>query len=123
MLSSLARPAWGGYTSFYSSQTSLTHSEVPMRTLLRPPVLAGVLATALSLSFTFPLSAQLSQSGRPSPEAYQSLEWRNIGPEGNRFSAAAGIPGDPFTYYVGAASGGIPGDTTATVARPIRARS
>ena len=26
---------------------------------------------------------------------------------GNRFSAAAGIAGDPHTYYVGAASGGI----------------
>ena len=42
-----------------------------------------------------------------SVEAYASLPWRNIGPEGNRFSAAAGIPGDPLTYYVGAASGGI----------------
>ena len=27
--------------------------------------------------------------------------------EGNRFTSAAGIPGDPYTYYVGAASGGI----------------
>ncbi len=26
---------------------------------------------------------------------------------GNRISAAAGIPGDPNTYYVGAASGGV----------------
>ncbi len=43
----------------------------------------------------------------PSPEAYADLEWRYIGPEGNRFSAAAGLPGDPYTYYVGAASGGV----------------
>ena len=43
----------------------------------------------------------------PSPESYASLPWRHIGPEGNRFSAAAGIPGDATTYYVGAASGGI----------------
>lgn len=43
----------------------------------------------------------------PSPDLWRSLHWRNIGPEGNRFSAAAGIPGDPLTYYVGAASGGI----------------
>ena len=42
-----------------------------------------------------------------SPEAYQALHWRHIGPEGNRFSAAAGIPGNPHTYYVGAASGGV----------------
>ena len=43
----------------------------------------------------------------PDPTAYETLQWRNIGPEGNRFSAAAGIPGQPYTYYVGAASGGI----------------
>ncbi len=41
------------------------------------------------------------------PAVYDNLHWRTIGPEGNRFSSAAGIPGDPTTYYVGAASGGI----------------
>jgi photosystem II stability/assembly factor-like uncharacterized protein len=44
---------------------------------------------------------------QPSPDSYKTLHWRFIGPEGNRFSAAAGVPGDPHTYYVGAASGGI----------------
>ena len=44
---------------------------------------------------------------RIAPDVYGNLHWRFIGPEGNRFSAAAGIPGDPSTYYVGAASGGI----------------
>ncbi len=43
----------------------------------------------------------------PTPDSYSRLHWRTIGPEGNRFSAAAGVPGDPYTYYVGAASGGI----------------
>ncbi len=42
-----------------------------------------------------------------SPDLYQQLHWRYIGPEGNRFSAAAGVPGNPHVYYVGAASGGI----------------
>ncbi len=41
------------------------------------------------------------------PDLYGRLHWRFIGPEGNRFSAAAGVPGDPQVYYVGAASGGI----------------
>src|SRR3954471_13137719 len=41
------------------------------------------------------------------PNLYRNLTWRTVGPEGNRFSSAAGIPGDPLTYYVGAASGGV----------------
>ena len=35
------------------------------------------------------------------------MHWRNIGPEGNRFAAAAGVVGDPLTYFVGSASGGV----------------
>jgi photosystem II stability/assembly factor-like uncharacterized protein len=35
------------------------------------------------------------------------LKYRHIGPLGNRVISVAGIPGDPLTYYVGAASGGI----------------
>ena len=44
---------------------------------------------------------------RPNPDAYRSLRWRYIGPEGNRFAAVAGVPGDPLVYYAGSASGGI----------------
>jgi len=65
------------------------------------------LAAALVLAPALPAAAQASADSRPDPNLYGSLHWRNIGPEGNRFSAAAGIPGDPHTYYVGAASGGI----------------
>src|SRR5437868_11584321 len=38
---------------------------------------------------------------------YQRLKYRYIGPEGNRVSSVAGVPGDPNTYYAGAASGGL----------------
>jgi len=48
-----------------------------------------------------------SSATRLSPDLWKSLHWRNIGPEGNRFATAVGIPGDPLTYFVGAASGGI----------------
>ncbi len=41
------------------------------------------------------------------PDVYKSLHWRTIGPEGNRFSSVVSVPGDPLTYYAGAASGGI----------------
>lgn len=40
-------------------------------------------------------------------DPFAELELRYIGPIGNRVSAVAGVPGDPLTYYVGAASGGI----------------
>src|SRR6266540_3938306 len=47
------------------------------------------------------------QTPRINPDVYGQLRWRYIGPEGNRTDAVAGVPGDPLTYYAGAASGGI----------------
>lgn len=41
------------------------------------------------------------------PDVYKTLRFRTIGPDGNRTDATAGVPGDPLTYYTGAASGGI----------------
>src|SRR5438105_14778060 len=38
---------------------------------------------------------------------YQRLRYRYIGPEGNRVTSVAGVPGDPNAYYAGAASGGL----------------
>lgn len=42
-----------------------------------------------------------------STDQIQQIKFRHIGPIGNRIIAVAGIPGDPMTYFVGAASGGI----------------
>ena len=42
-----------------------------------------------------------------SPDRYQSLRYRHIGPVGNRIASVVGVSGDPLTYYAGAASGGI----------------
>src|SRR5437660_12039427 len=41
------------------------------------------------------------------PDLYGQLKYRYIGPEGNRATSVAGIPGKPNIWYVGAASGGI----------------
>jgi photosystem II stability/assembly factor-like uncharacterized protein len=41
------------------------------------------------------------------PEQYSQLRFRHIGPVGNRVAAVTGVPGDRFTYLVGAATGGI----------------
>jgi len=41
-------------------------------------------------------------------KAFQSLQWRNIGPyRGGRTNAVAGVQGDPLTYYFGSVGGGI----------------
>ncbi len=74
-------------------------------------LLAAVTMRASSLAAQG--AARATPAGPPTataaiaPEVYGALPWRYIGPEGNRFTSAAGIPGDPSTYYVGAASGGI----------------
>ena len=42
-----------------------------------------------------------------SKETISELQFRHIGPVGNRMISLAGVPGDPLVYYAGAASGGI----------------
>ena len=61
-------------------------------------------ATILTAGAACPLLAQQTQS---SPDVYSQLQFRYIGPVGNRATAVASIPGNPLVYYVGAASGGI----------------
>ena len=41
------------------------------------------------------------------PASLDSLEFRHLGPPGNRTSAVAGEPGDHRVMYIGAASGGV----------------
>jgi len=58
-------------------------------------------------------AAAVAEEKQPAPanvadaRALGELKFRYIGPEGNRVSAIAGVPGDPSVYYAGAASGGI----------------
>ena len=48
-----------------------------------------------------------AQQPQISPDVYNEMKFRYIGPVGNRATAVAGIPGNPNVYYLGAASGGI----------------
>jgi len=66
----------------------------------------GLLGIALSIA---PAGAQ-QRGGRGAPAGPPpgAPAFRFVGPAvGNRISAAVGVPGDPTTYYAGAASGGI----------------
>lgn len=89
-----------------------------MRRSIRP-IVRGVLTLVAALAALVPgRSATAQQRGRqPQPAAtsapaidpswYTQLEYRHIGPEGNRVSTVAGVAGDRLTYYAGAGSGGI----------------
>jgi photosystem II stability/assembly factor-like uncharacterized protein len=61
------------------------------------------------LIFFFSLTALLAQSVPPvPPDLFSGQKWRMIGPfRGGRAIAAAGVPGDPNTFYFGAVDGGI----------------
>lgn len=71
-----------------------------MRTKLQ--LLRAGLAMLCLILFLPQLEAQNFEKGDLS-----QLHYRHIGPVGNRVSSVAGIAGDPLTYYVGAATGGI----------------
>ncbi|MEW6322638.1 MAG: sialidase [Acidobacteriota bacterium] len=68
---------------------------------------AAVLAAIVGVSLVPGDVGLAQQAGRVPVEAYRQMQWRYIGPEGNRISAVAGVPGDPLTYYAGSASGGV----------------
>ncbi len=74
----------------------------------------------LTLGLLFPLFLAPTAEAKKKPETattpaatalpeglFDQLDFRPIGPVGNRVPAVIGVPGDPNTYYVGAASGGI----------------
>ncbi|HUX34536.1 MAG TPA: hypothetical protein VMV51_11765 [Gemmatimonadaceae bacterium] len=50
-----------------------------------------------------------AQQRAPDADVLGTLRWRSVGPTNNagRVSVVAGIPGNPYTYYVAGANGGI----------------
>ena len=74
--------------------------------LPHPLALALIAPLALAPFATTPAHAQ--DAGTISA-ALGDIEWRHIGPVnmGGRVSAIIGVPGDPRTFWVGAANGGV----------------
>lgn len=75
-----------------------------MRTLAPFPALA--LLASLLPGPTLPAFAQSAQAFQ---DAAADLHWREIGPAnmGGRVTAIVGVPGDPTTFWVGGADGGV----------------
>src|SRR5262249_31477571 len=63
---------------------------------------------ALLIAVSLFASGALAQRRGGGAAPADALSFRFVGPVvGNRVASIAGIPGDPTTYYAGAASGGI----------------
>ncbi len=63
----------------------------------------------ISFFFSFPLFSQ-KQTARPDIDLvlFQGMEYRSVGPSrGGRSTAIAGIPDQPFTFFMGATGGGV----------------
>src|SRR6266576_4823359 len=59
------------------------------------------------LAPVFILVATVAVWGQPQQPGLEALRWRYLGPVGNRVTSIVGIPGQPYVYYAGSASGGI----------------
>lgn len=67
---------------------------------------AAAIAVALTSSLRAQDTAKPSDDG--TPKEFKALKYRLVGPaNGGRVSRAAGVPGDPSTYYAATASGGV----------------
>src|SRR5579864_9376873 len=67
-------------------------------------------AVALVVGFAhFSVSAQEPARSSPELTALSRLAFRNIGPtnQAGRVSVIVGVPGDPATFYVAGANGGV----------------
>ncbi|MGB7470189.1 MAG: hypothetical protein WBW58_12550 [Candidatus Acidiferrum sp.] len=66
---------------------------------------SGKACLALLVVLCFVWAARAQQ---PEPNEDSQFRFRFVGPRvGNRIASVAGVPGDPSTYYAGAASGGV----------------
>ncbi len=71
-----------------------------------PGVILAVFSLIVFCLICLPMPALSQFRFGPPPE--HTFRFRFVGPmRGNRVAAVAGVPGDPSTYYAGAASGGV----------------
>ena len=75
---------------------------MPWRRLLPLTTLTFALVASLVVS----MPAQ--QAPTVNPALFSALRWRNIGPHrAGRTKAAAGVPSQPYTFYLGMVNGGV----------------
>src|SRR5690349_4232493 len=70
-------------------------------------VLAAILG-AWAVAPAAGLRAAEQSAGIADPAVFKELRWRNIGPHrASRTKALDGVPGKPYTFYIGVVNGGV----------------
>ena len=71
-------------------------------------MIRSTLRHAVVLTATIAIVLPLTAAAQTVPaEQLSALTYRHIGVVGNRIASVSGVVGDPLTYYVGAAAGGL----------------
>ena len=67
-----------------------------------------LLSTVAIVCASVPLPARQAAPSTSHARLYSDLRWRNIGPlRAGRTKAIAGVPSQPFTFYIGMVNGGV----------------
>jgi photosystem II stability/assembly factor-like uncharacterized protein len=78
------------------------------RVFVRNASFLAVVALLLIGATASPQEDKKKEKAKDQASPFKHLKYRSIGPAaGGRVSRSCGIPGDPTTYYVGAAAGGV----------------
>lgn len=68
----------------------------------------GAFALVLTGLAASPISARLQQRADYPPSLWSALRYRMVGPtRGGRVTAVTGVPGQPWTFYMGGVGGGV----------------
>jgi photosystem II stability/assembly factor-like uncharacterized protein len=77
-------------------------SRMPLRRL------GSLIALTLALVGSIVVSMPAQQPPSVSPNLFAEMKWRDIGPyRAGRTKAAAGVPSQPYTFYIGMVNGGV----------------
>jgi len=92
-------------TLFLANGGLLAQSQTEHKSKTAKPAQA---ASASNTTSAEPKSTGEEETGKPEDKLFKGMKYRLIGPfRGGRSLTAAGIPGDPLTYYFGATGGGV----------------
>src|SRR3977135_183828 len=70
--------------------------------------LGSLIALTVALVGSVVVSMPAQQAPGVNPDLFADMKWRNIGPyRAGRTKAAAGVPSQPYTFYIGMVNGGV----------------